>query len=450
MREKEPGISGYRQVVRLFRAASFSRYPLRSRRALVTGMVVSALWLLPAWGPLKAVAFETDNVDPMRVARVLAPLLVWLLIPRRVYREVIRSMFGQGLAPKMRWVRTLLLSCLLFSAFPLLTGIMNTSLPFVVAAVLPMVVSILALVGVCMLDDETLRAFFLGVALVALGFVCVGIATTGLTPSTYFGRPRVSFGFFHPTFSGTALLAATVFPPMALWGWSGRLKRPVRLSLAVAYTAVCVGLLHMAQSRNLFIAVIVCGGCSALAMVSGRLRRSVLFGVILMAPLVVYGFALSGGPNDPLWAYVDKLSSYRLTIFQGFLVNLMKQSQGSIFLAPNNRLYQYLASYSGFAAVESVYLSLFFNFGLLCMLFFVGAIAAVGLKLSRYRRCALPFGVLCGVVLYYALSAEGLTVSNLAVFLGFAYAVRTALRTNGLPQRAPARTQGAMQPQTAL
>lgn len=427
---------------------SFSQYPLRLRRALVIGMAVGFLWLYPAWGPLKAVGFETDGVDPMRVARILAPLLLWLVIPRRAYREVLCSFFGAPLSGRMRWTRTLLLTCLIFSAFPLLTGILNTSMPFVIAAVLPMVTSILALIGVCMLDDETLRVVFLGVALVAFGFVAAGIATTGLMPSTYFGRPRVSFGFFHPTFSGTALLAAAVLPPMAVWNWVQKLKMLWRITLALAYGAVCMALLHMAQSRNLFIAVIVCVACWALAMVSGRRRRSLVFSLILLAPLAVYAFALFGNSSDPIWAYVDELSSYRLTIFQGFLVNLVQQSQGSLFLAPNNRLYQFLSTYSGFAAVESVYLSLFFNFGLLCMLFFVGAIAWIGLKLSRYRRTALPFGVLCGVVLYYALSAEGLTVSNLAVFLAFAYAVRSALRANGLAEPAPARVQASMRPQT--
>jgi hypothetical protein len=223
------------------------------------------------------------------------------------------------------------------------------------------------------------------------------------------------------------VLAAMIFVPLAAeTRWSSFSLRHRRFWLGV-YGLMSIFLLSAAQSRNLLLSILVGLWCFGIARGCGRAFRFGLFAFLLLVPICLYAFVLLGSRNDPVWAFMDELASGRLGFFQTVLIaNLDLSSGQGLFEAGNARLAA-LADYAGFAATDSVFLSFLINYGIFPFLAFVGMLLLLGDRLSKNAREAAPFGALCGLVLFFNLDAQGVTTSNLAIFIVFAYVVRTGI-----------------------
>ncbi|MBE3117167.1 MAG: hypothetical protein IMZ50_00240 [Candidatus Atribacteria bacterium] len=81
----------------------------------------------------------------------------------------------------------------------------------------------------------------------------------------------------------------------------------------------------------------------------------------------------------------------------------------------------------GFASSESVYFSLYVNYGLVTLVSFFVFLLALAKRLSQ-AHAPLAYGCLCAVTIFFAIDAQGVTPSNLAIFMVLAYVLREALR----------------------
>lgn len=405
------------------------RFMLTRRFAFfLLGAVTGFIWLLPVFGTPSAEASAEDGSSVLRYLRLMMPLTVFAFVRAETVFGLLQSWLLE--IPHGRVRRStlgILAAMLVLGALPLFSGLLTANTTFIVSAVLPLTLSLMTLLGMTLLEERLLKTWVLGVTAPACLFLVLGIVTSHLEASTYFGRPRLLLGFVHPVSTASAILAVMIFTALAAeMRWDKFTRRQRRLGLSI-YGLVSLVLLLVAQSRNLLLSILVGLGCFGIAY---RCRSGVRFGwfsLLLLLPLSLYAFILLGSPDDPVWAFVNQLSSGRLGFFQAVLTSNFDLSSGQgLFEAGNARLAA-LAEYAGFAATDSVFLSFLINYGVFSFLAFVGMLLWIGHRLSYTAQNAVPFGALCGVVLFFNLDAQGVTTSNLAVFIVFAYAVRAGI-----------------------
>lgn len=400
-------------------------------RPFLIGLLIGFFWLLPVSGPPRRNVFEGD-ITALRVLRLVLPLAVWLLVERREVTRLLHSLlhrFPSGRFPLLSL--RIALFCLTLGFFPVLAGLLNRSPSYIVSVVAPLVLSVLVLAAIVLMEEETLREWTLGVCFAALAFLIVGLCRYGFSESSFWGRPRAMMGFTHPLITASAVLSAMLF--FGLYGrerLARRLRIPARF-LPPALGLVTFFLLLISQSRNLLLSTLVALCLYLMARRTAALTRFGVFLMLLIGPMVFYAYVLFSPPNDPLWAWLNAQSSYRLAFYQKLMLDLI-QSGGSAIAPDASRLSE-ISEQLGFAATDSVFLSYLVNYGIgsLCLLLLL--FGAIGWQLARFRQNALAFGIFGGLMVFYNLDAQGLTASNLIIFILFTYTVRCALRSAARP-----------------
>lgn len=395
------------------------------------GLLIGFFWLLPVSGPPRRNVFEGD-ITVLRVLRLVLPLAVWLLVERREVTRLLHSLlhrFPSGRFPLLSL--RIALFCLTLGFFPVLAGLLNRSPSYIVSVVAPLVLSVLVLAAIVLMEEEKLREWTLGVCFAALAFLIVGLCRYGFSESSFWGRPRAMMGFTHPLITASAVLSSMLF--FGLYGrerLARRLRVPARF-LPPVLALVTFFLLLISQSRNLLLSTLVALFLYLMARRTAALTRFGVFLLLLIGPMVFYAYVLFSPPNDPLWAWLNAQSSYRLAFYQKLMLDLI-QSGGSA-IAPDASRLSAISEQLGFAATDSVFLSYLVNYGVgsLCLLLLL--FGAIGWQLARFRQNTLAFGIFGGLMVFYNLDAQGLTASNLIIFILFAYTVRCALRSAARP-----------------
>jgi len=338
-------------------------------------------------------------------------------------------------------VARLLCALLTLGVLPLMVGLIIADQTFVISAVFPLTVSLIVLVGVIFVEDRLLKQWILGICLAAVSFLIIGIVKTGLGMTSYFGRPRASLGFTHPVITASVIFCAGLFIALILLQANKPNRNTWMKYCAIVLSSILfIGLFWLAQSRNMMVAILL---GLLFARVISRHHFVIKFSgfvLILLLPSLLYLYSYFGSSNDLTWIYLDQLSSSRLTFYKEALISYFSQEWIQSLLIPSTYIHQQfsgLVGYRGFAANDSIYLSIMFNYGLFTLVMFLFLLLIVGWRLSIRKELALEFGAFCGVISYFSFAAEGLTTSNLAVFMVFAYTVKRGVNLEALLRKSP-------------
>jgi hypothetical protein len=411
----------------------------RTKLAFIVGSITSFVWLWPVFTLPTANVFSTEGISLFRVARLLTPLLVWLLARPQVYEEILRIFFFR--IPRFlqlpKAFGRLLVVLISLGVFPIFTGFFFRDREYIISTILPLLVSLTTLTGIVFLEQRHLRQWAIGIGFTALCFLVAGIITAGLDSTTYYTRPRVLMGFNHPTTTASAIIASGIFVLSRFTSRPFNNWSILRKAIAVVLFALFILLLFIAQNRNTLFCLFIGIGSILIAKKFNWEVRLGLYLLILFIPFLIYGFALIGDPDDPVWSAVNIFFSNRLHFYKLGIEAYLGQSWIYLLTIPIEYLSQQFSGsvgYRGFAATDSVYLSLAFNFGTLTLFSFLFTLLIIGQRLIKSHRSAWSYAVLCAVVSYFSMVPEGITASNLVVFVGFAYVVHHSINLSFEPK----------------
>lgn len=376
------------------------------------GALAGYFWLSPVFVPPGGMSVFESGQSVERILRVLSVLWVLPLVWKRALWLVVHE-------PVLR-----LVLCA-FVVAPSLSLWSFPGLDFVVATLGPFVIAGLSLLCLCALKPTDFAAWVFGVGLAAVGFLGMGLSRYGLEMGTYFGRPRAHFGFIHPAQSASVVIIAGLFVGQA----ADRMFRRRLWARRAALGIICITalwLLYRAASLNTFVALLVILVGAGYAVVVRR--RSFRYGAVIGLLVIVctmYVASAWGDKRDALWGIADELSSGRMGGYRELTGFLNEETPLSILVGPSEYSRHRQGGFAGFAAIDSVYLSIYLNYGVVTLASLFAFLFALGTKLSG-RRAPLAYGCLCAIIIFFAIDAQGVTPSNLAIFMVLAYAVRNA------------------------
>jgi hypothetical protein len=385
----------------------------RSTLLFGLGMLAGYFWLMPVFVPPGSTPLHESGQSIERILRVLS---VALLLPF-VWQRILLQIRRERILRMVLWV---------FIGAPALSLLSIPGSDYLVATFGPFAIGGMSLVCLSVLKADDFRAWTLGIGLVAIVFFGLGVARYGFEMPTFYGTPRAHFGFTHPTQSSSAVIVAGLF----LVQWVSRIfrRRLWAKSLSVGMLIIVITfLLYLAMSRNTLLALLVILLTTGYAALVRRPAfRYGLFLIVLLMVCLVYNVSFLGNSQDVLWIIINEVSSGRLVAYRDLMAGLDQETAFSALIGPSVYLRNSAGGFTGFAATDSVYLSMYLNYGLVTLASFILLLLTLGRRLS-HRRAPLAYGCLCALTIFYALDAQGITASNLAVFLLLAYAVRNAM-----------------------
>jgi hypothetical protein len=384
--------------------------------AFLMGICCGYLWLSPVVGvPTNEIFNEFLSLD--RILRIVAPLMVWILVLIR------KKNISLQLSRKI--LTYLILAMFIFPSFGV---IIHGNFSSVISSAIPMIISLLVIIGLSIIEEEILFLFVLGVSLSSCFFLTNGLISAGFESNTFYGRERASLGFVHPVQTGAAILGSMMFVYLVSYYLLNIKKNNSKIVLSfVRFVSailflIFVYLLWIADSKNTIIMVLIIFVFSSVF----NDCKSRVFVSILLASMIatIYTVSMLKLYNED----IDVLSSFRLSVYNQDL-NQFFSSTSSNFLQLfiGTSLSQKSA---GFASTDSVYISFLLNFGLIAAISFIQMMTSVCRKLFVDQSSTLPFACFCGIMFFFTFDAQGINPSNLSVFLVFAYPVRIALREN--------------------
>lgn len=389
------------------------RSALLTAAVFSTGLIAGYVWLNPVFvppGPVRV--FDASRMDLTRVFRQLSPILLLLFAALRVPVRLLRE--------PVLWMVVFM-----FCVVPTLSALAFPSASFILPVVGPMYISGLSLLGICSVPARHLRSWVLGVGCMAFTFFLRGLWSYGFELSDYWGRSRAHFGFLSPTQTAAAVLGASSFVLFAVSAWvrkTGRTKRWVYLT-GLAF----VFILYMSSSRTTFVGCMVgVAGWIVAGNVRRRSTKLLLAFVIGSYPALIYLVSAFYRDDSPTWKSLNAFSSGRFHAYHTWFVELRKETVLSLLLGPTNYLKrQWIHSYQGFASGESIYFTILFSFGVVGIVSFLAFLGLLAWRLT-VRGKATGYGAWCCAVAFCTVADQGITTSNLALFMIFAWAVRSA------------------------
>ena len=380
------------------------------------GVVLGAASFLPVYyvpnGELNV------QIDPMfRVLRLALPSLV-----------VLFPLLFSGMRVMRRRVSQLGLWQLfsIFSVFPVLAAFFSTSLSdSFYFGFLPLLISLVPLVGGVLATQRFWSSVIFGIGLVAVSLIFARIQLHGVETTTYYFRPRAHFGFFHPLVTASAIIAT-------LWLWLLLIespKIPLKRCLAGLGFSIALAALYIADSRNSLLFLCLWGFGALITSFANRFGK-IYFSLSVLAvwctlPTSILWVLFSRSDHSTLsFSQLDSATSGRLGSAWTFVDSLV--GNGFNLLGPS-----WERQISGFAGVDSVFLSYWGHFGFLP---FVGLLAFwlwLGMRL-REVKCKstldlIAIGTWFGLTGFFVFDGQGLTPSNLPLFFPLAWLVRIAL-----------------------
>lgn len=375
------------------------------------GALAGYFWLSPVFVPPGSLPLTEGGLSVERIMRVFGVLLVFPLVAGSALHLPLRE-------------RVLRLALWTFACAPALSLLLNPNVNFLVGTIGPFLAGGLALVCLSALKPDEFASWVAGVGLVATVFLMLGLRQYGLETSGFYGRPRSHMGFIHPTQTATAIFVAGLFSLQVARRFLRRSRLLRRLMLAGI--AISAGtLLLAADSRSTMLVSLLVALCAGFAQVVKRPAiRLALVSLLLIMPIIGYAVAMWGDTQSDLWIALESFSSERLITYRESASRLAEASLLTALIGPPLQ-----SAGGGFASAESAYMSVFLDFGFLTLISLFVFLLVLGWQLSR-AHASLAYGCLCAVTIFFAIDAQGVTPSNLAVFLLLAYAVRCALSSS--------------------
>lgn len=288
----------------------------------------------------------------------------------------------------------------------------------------PILMSGVVLFFISNLKDESLKTLALGIGIITIIYFLRGLATYGLETTQLWGRTRVHLGFYHPiqTASVVAYLAAfSILCNQTIF----RNYKLLSILATSATVTISMILLLLVQSRNTFLFFITFG----IAYLTFRfIIKSPSFRFLSYLSIVIlinlffvitlflsFSYGIDTNMND--------ISSGRLNMFQNEISSFANGPLQNILFGDSAGDKGRTA---GFSSSHSVMISILLNYGTMALILFWGLNLSIAHNLSK-TASPLPLAALISTNIFFVSDTQGLTTSNLAIFLLFAFSFRAAV-----------------------
>ena len=289
----------------------------------------------------------------------------------------------------------------------------------------PVIVSFISLILFSVIGKLKFYFWFLGASFISFCFFINGFLKFGFEPSTFFGRPRVHFGFIHPVQTASIIFVVIIF----LYLVSDNLFSKFKIKFILFFLLYIFGsiFLFLAQSTNIFISFqILCSYHFLLKDKNYRKINLLFLFFLFMLPLVT--ILISYIPSDTLIIFDDFTSGRIMNYNRLFSENLINEDLFSVLFGPTKYLVSLFSSneINGFASRDSIFLSFFLVFGLFGLIVLYLFLILLGYNLSKID--GEVFGIYCAIIFFFSADAQGLTPNNLLVFMGLSYSLNVSLK----------------------
>ena len=391
--------------------------------ATLCGFAMGMIWLFPFYAsPIEAM-YDPPLPLGLRTLRMLAPVIVGLisLFSEGGFKLRVKDVSGIGFV-------LMFSTFILFPAASVIKSGMNQSQ--IAFGLMPLAVSFLSAWMIMVAPAKFWRQVMIGIGLLALGLIVLRISKYGFEVSRYYTRPRAHLGFNHPLVTSAAILSC-LWCTYLIPGWKS--SRPIHaVFLACPLIVAAAGLIY-ADSRNSLL-FLTSWGFGALFWMIAKSFGPLLWRVIVLCfwlsvPLSLLLLAWTWQrETSGDFAAVDAITSGRLSA-AGQIIDLFTDQSftliGSSWLELNPK------GINGFAVADSVFLSYWGHFGFISTLFLLAFWLWLGLRLwsaSFYSSIDyIGAGAWFGLTGYFLFDGQGLTVSNLALFIPLAWLLRICI-----------------------
>ena len=369
-------------------------------------------WLYPAFSPPGIADLQDAGALIGRILRIACPVLLLTLSLKKIIRAVTKK-------------KVYLMIFASFIFLPLGCIAVFPDINYLIYVVLPLVASGMALMGLLALSEQEISLWLSWVGVVALLFILVGLTKYGFEMPSYYGRPRLHLGFVHPTQTASALLSVIIFFAINL----NRQVVIIKNMLIFFMLTFFILMMYFADSRNTMVtSLFFLSGYIAFRYIRRPILRKASVILVMLMVIVVHLFIIAIDLQSGIGFLADKMSSGRLAIILELVQNLKGNSWYSFLLGPSAFVVKKLddAVFLGFAAIDSVYISLLVNYGILQLVSFLGLMLFVGLRLSRMSN-SVYIATWSAVMFYFTLDAQGITASNLIIFSLLAISIKASV-----------------------
>jgi O-antigen ligase len=297
---------------------------------------------------------------------------------------------------------------------------------------LPIFFAFCGLILLSVLSKNDFYYWYFGASFISFIFFLLGITKFGFEPTSFYGRPRVHFGFIHPVQTSSIIIGTFSF--LILLTNRIENKKILKTIIQIFIYILFAIFLFLAQSSNLFIAfhIVILLFFIFKSKDLFVFKKFILF-FLLSAPF--FTLLLLNLPKDSL-EFIDDFTSGRLLNYKQLLFdNLANENFFTIFIGPTKYLKLLISNndVTGFASRDSVYLSFLLSFGLLGLLSLIFFLFLIGNKLIEINDKS--FSIFCGVIFFYIADAQGLTPNNLIIYSGLAFTLNQYVNRHKLIDR---------------
>lgn len=375
------------------------------------GCISAYFWIIPVTS-IPGLDFEMSFSN--RIIRTIYPLFLFFFSYKFIFKKTSKN-------------NILIFTCLFFllPVFILMFLFSN----YLLTIYLPIFVSFFGLIILSVLSKNNFYYWYFGASFISFIFFFLGITKFGFEPTTFYGRPRVHFGFIHPVQTSSIIIGAFSFLVLL----TNRIKNRIILK-TIAQILIYIFFaifLFLAQSSNLFI------GFHIVILLFFIFKWKNLFVfkkfillILLTAPFLT--LLLLNLPKESL-ELLDDLTSGRLLNYKQLMFeNLANENILTILIGPTNYLRILISNndVTGFASRDSVYLSFLLSFGFLGLFALIFFLFLIGNKLIKINDKS--FSVFCGVIFIYIADAQGLTPNNLIIYSGLAFTLNQYINRSKL------------------
>jgi hypothetical protein len=374
---------------------------LRNYYLFFTGFLCGFIWIFPVFNEPQL------NISPSFIERLFRTIYLLILLPL-CFLKLLKNIKSQ---------KVIFYYLIAFLPSILISSVFSLSFSFLISTSIPVLFSIIGVLILTSLNYSEFNKWIMGVSFISIIFLLIGMLKFGFTPSDFFGRPRVHFGFTHPVQTASVILAS-FFPFTIL---PNHLPKKVKTVLIF----LLLTLLFLAQSINILLTVLIFYLFTILINI--KINKYIIFSLGFFIFILPYTIFIANYLSTNLFEIFNLFTSGRLMHFTETIMNELKNDNIlNLLFGPmyEIRMNNYNSDLSkGFSFIDSVYFSFLFNFGIfgfLCLIFF-----AYYIFLNSFNKNKISFALLTGLLFFYSADSQGFTPNNLIIFSILSFIIKS-------------------------
>lgn len=287
------------------------------------------------------------------------------------------------------------------------------NLNFTISVIVPHLTSALIFLILISINDEDFKALFKGVGLSSL-IILLGLLMENYDfISTNFGRDRFLFGLSHPLKSASLVIAVIIYLLTII--------KNNKLQLVIILPFII--LLYFVSSRNIILFSLIFFLITLFKHYIYNIKFYYAIGnIFILCPFLYFYYAIFFSGNE-YWVFFNELLSDRLLNLEILYNTIYIYDLGFIF-GPNSLIKN--QNIIGYANGDSIFITLFLNFGIIGFLLFNIMFYIIILRLAS-SKSTISFPAFCGLLSFYLFDSQGLTQANLPFFLLFSFVLRSTI-----------------------